>query len=133
VPEDLEDEIVYVSLPFSTVIHKCCCGCGHEVVTPLSRSGWKLTFDGESISLDPSIGNWALPCRSHYWIENNRVYWAGWEDEAGAKKTAKGRGAKAHSVAKHEDSMADRDRQAEQRAGRRGTLRARLRQWLHHD
>ncbi len=47
-----------------------------EVVTPLSPSDWKLIFDGKTISLDPSIGNWGFKCQSHYWIRNNRVRWA---------------------------------------------------------
>lgn len=76
IPNDLRDGTVYVSIAFATAAHKCCCGCGDEVVTPLSPTDWKLTFDGESISLDPSIGNWSFRCRSHYWIERNRVKWA---------------------------------------------------------
>ena len=76
IPEHLDDGVVYVSIEYATVAHKCCCGCGDEVVTPLSPTDWRLTFDGESISLDPSIGNWSFPCRSHYWIRNNRIRWA---------------------------------------------------------
>ena len=76
VPETLEDNVLYVSVEYGSVIHKCACGCGMEVVTPLSPTDWKLTFDGRSISLYPSIGNWSFPCRSHYWIRNNRVEWA---------------------------------------------------------
>jgi len=76
VPETLEDGVLYVSVEYATVIHKCYCGCGLEVVTPLSPKDWKLTFDGETISLHPSIGNWSFPCQSHYWIRNNRVEWA---------------------------------------------------------
>ncbi len=45
-------------------------------MTPLTPTDWKLTFDGETVSLHPSIGNWNFPCRSHYWIRNNRVEWA---------------------------------------------------------
>jgi hypothetical protein len=37
---------------------------------------WKLTFDGKTISLYPSIGNWSLRCQSHYWITNSEVEWA---------------------------------------------------------
>jgi hypothetical protein len=70
-PEVLEAGVVYVSVEFATAAHKCCCGCGEEVVTPLSPNDWKLTFDGDSISLSPSIGNWNFTCRSHYWIERN--------------------------------------------------------------
>jgi hypothetical protein len=58
------------------VVHKCCCGCGREVVTPLSPTDWKLIFDGKSISLDPSIGNWSFDCKSHYWIRGGKVRWA---------------------------------------------------------
>jgi Family of unknown function (DUF6527) len=76
IPDDLKHGTIYVSIPFATVAHKCCCGCGNEVVTPLSPTDWKLTFDGKFISLDPSIGNWSFPCQSHYWIKCNRVRWA---------------------------------------------------------
>lgn len=76
IPNSLKDKTVYISIPFATAIHKCCCGCGHEVVTPISPTDWKLIFDGQSVSLYPSIGNWGLPCQSHYWIEHNMVKWA---------------------------------------------------------
>jgi len=76
VPRDLEEGIVYVSIEYSTAIHRCCCGCGNEVVTPFSPTDWKLIFDGKSISIYPSIGNWNFPCQSHYWITENEVEWA---------------------------------------------------------
>ena len=67
----LEDGVLYVSMKYRTVMHQCCRGCGSEVATPLSATDWKLTFDGVSISLSPSVGNWSLPCRSHYRIERD--------------------------------------------------------------
>ena len=76
IPDTIENGVVYVSVDYSTAIHKCCCGCGNEVVTPLSPTDWKLSFDGETISLYPSIGNWSFPCQSHYWITDNEVEWA---------------------------------------------------------
>lgn len=76
IPNDLADGTIYVSIAYATVAHKCCCGCGNEVVTPLSPTDWTLTFDGQSIALDPSIGNWSFSCQSHYWIRRNRVIWA---------------------------------------------------------
>ena len=76
VPEKLEDGVVYISMEYSMVIHKCCCGCGKEVVTPLSPTGWKLIFNGKTISLYPSIGNWSFECQSHYWITDSKVEWA---------------------------------------------------------
>ena len=82
IPRELEANTIYVSILYATAIHNCCCGCGNRVVTPISPADWKLIFDGRSISLDPSIGNWSFPCRSHYWIRNNRVVWsAQWSDE----------------------------------------------------
>jgi hypothetical protein len=76
IPEDLEQGTLYVSMRFATASHLCCCGCGNKVVTPISPTDWQLTSNGKSVSLDPSIGNWSFPCQSHYWIRNNRVYWA---------------------------------------------------------
>lgn len=75
-PDVLDEGVIYVSIPFSLVSHKCCCGCGEEVVTPISPTDWELIFDGETVSLYPSIGNWNFKCRSHYWIRRNRVDWA---------------------------------------------------------
>jgi Family of unknown function (DUF6527) len=78
IPEgrDLKEGILYVSISYATTIHRCCCGCGTEVVAPLSPTDWQLIFDGESVTLDPSIGNWSFPCRSHYWIRKDRAEWA---------------------------------------------------------
>ena len=76
IPDDLQENTVYVSVSFATAVHKCFCGCRNEVVTPLSPTDWKLTYDGQSISLYPSIGNWNFKCRSHYWIERNKIKWA---------------------------------------------------------
>lgn len=76
IPESLEDGVLYIALDYGTVLHKCCCGCGNEVNTPLSPNDWKLIYNGESITLRPSIGNWSFDCRSHYWITNNEIEWA---------------------------------------------------------
>lgn len=74
-PNELESGVLYVSAEFSTATHLCACGCRREVVTPLSPAQWVLTFDG-SISVRPSIGNWALPCQSHYVIDHGDIRWA---------------------------------------------------------
>jgi len=74
-PEQLELGVLYVSATFSTSAHSCACGCGREVITPLSPAQWVLTFDG-SVSMRPSIGNWALPCQSHYVIDHGVIRWA---------------------------------------------------------
>lgn len=76
VPDELKEGTLYVCVGLATVVHKCCCGCGNEVVTPLSPTDWKLIFDGETITLHPSIGNWSFKCQSHYWIRDSRIRWA---------------------------------------------------------
>ena len=76
IPDELKEQTLYVSLTYCTVVHKCFCGCGREVVTPLSPTAWQLTFDGKTVSLYPSIGSWNLPCQSHYFVTKNRVVWA---------------------------------------------------------
>lgn len=76
IPTRLDDAVLYVSIPHATALHRCACGCGNEVVTPLSPADWSLTFDGETVSLDPSIGNWSFPCKSHYWIQQGEVVWS---------------------------------------------------------
>jgi hypothetical protein len=77
IPDALDERKLYVSVRHATVLHLCLCGCGSEVVTPLAPTDWRLAFDGKTVSLHPSVGNWALPCRSHYWVDRNQVRWAG--------------------------------------------------------
>jgi hypothetical protein len=74
-PDVLDPGVLYISIEYAAVLHACCCGCGNKVVTPLAPERWCLTYDGKSISLDPSIGNWSFACQSHYWIERNAVIW----------------------------------------------------------
>ena len=82
IPDTIEDGTLYISIKYCTAIHKCACGCGNEVVTPLSPTDWKLTFDGKTISLYPSIGNWNFKCQSHYWITKNKIKYAEkWDKE----------------------------------------------------
>jgi hypothetical protein len=76
IPDKLEDGKLYISETYATASHKCCCGCGNRVITPLSSTGWRLFCDGEYVTLYPSIGNWSFPCQSHYWIRRNVVRWS---------------------------------------------------------
>ncbi len=73
IPERLEEGVLYISDGYRTAAHKCCCGCGQEVVTPLSPAEWSVKLNGGRVSLWPSIGNWSFPCRSHYVIRDSRV------------------------------------------------------------
>lgn len=77
VPRELEPGVLYISMEYATAVHSCCCGCSERVVTPFTPTDWHMTFDGESISLHPSVGNWNQKCRSHYVIQKSRVLEAG--------------------------------------------------------
>lgn len=77
VPENLEPGVLYISMELGSVVHACCCGCGEEVVTPITPTDWKLMYDGETVLLWPSVGSWTLKCRSHYIIEHSRVIGSG--------------------------------------------------------
>jgi hypothetical protein len=76
IPRELEEGVLYISREYQTAVHSCFCGCGQKVVTPISPAKWTLREVSGRVTLNPSIGNWAFPCRSHYWIKNNRVEWA---------------------------------------------------------
>jgi hypothetical protein len=101
-PEALEPSVLYVSMRYATAMHLCCCGCGREVVTPLAPAQWRMTFDGETVSLHPSIGSWFLPCRSHYFIRSGQVVEApSWSEEEVAIGQARDkRGRSAYYAAK---------------------------------
>lgn len=95
-PDELEQGVLYISIPFRTTTHLCCCGCGSQVVMPLRPTAWSITYDGEAVSMSPSVGNWSFPCRSHYWIRDNYIRWSSdWTDEeiqAGRRRTLASRG-----------------------------------------
>ena len=76
-PQKLEPGELYLAMEFATAAHLCACGCGNKVITPFSPTDWQMSFDGETVSLKPSIGNWTFKCRSHYWVRSGRIEWAG--------------------------------------------------------
>lgn len=97
IPRGLEPGVLYISMEYGTAAHCCACGCGEEVVTPFTPTDWKMTFDGETVSLWPSVGNWQFACRSHYIIENGRVLRSGaWTSRQIAAEQQRDKAAKAH-------------------------------------
>ncbi|MFD3458239.1 DUF6527 family protein [Nocardia fluminea] len=118
VPVDLTDGVLYVSIAYRTAVHRCACGCGNKVVTPISPADWQVLFDGDSVSLSPSIGNWGFPCRSHYWIRSNRVLWSGnWSQkqiDAGRARDQRDRERYFGTRVDAEDRTAPQDRPARQ-------------------
>lgn len=90
IPKVLEQQTLYVCLEYDLVVHLCLCGCTTKVVTPLGPAEWTFRCDGDTISLSPSIGNGALPCRSHYWITCSQTKWlpqvSEWQHAAAAAR-----------------------------------------------
>jgi hypothetical protein len=74
-PEKLRNGTVYVTADRDLAGHLCACGCEKEVITPLSSTDWSIKLDRRGVTLNPSIGNWAYPCRSHYFIWDGNVVW----------------------------------------------------------
>ena len=76
IPATIADGVLWVSTAYGTAVHRCCCGCGQEVVTPLGPTDWSVAVDGDAVSVYPSIGNWSFSCKSHYWINRGQLKWA---------------------------------------------------------
>lgn len=75
-PKELQPGVLYVAQEFGAAAHLCACGCGSKVRTPLGPTDWALEDRLGGPTLLPSIGNWQLECRSHYWIWEGRIYWS---------------------------------------------------------
>ena len=127
IPKELEPGVLYLSMEYGTAIHSCCCGCGNQVVTPFSPTGWQMSFDGESVSLSPSIGNWSFPCRSHYIVNKGHIIEAGqWS------QTQVGAGRKQDRINKehfYQSGPKTREKAGPSKTARKGVL-AKLVHWL---
>jgi hypothetical protein len=90
IPKELQPGVLYFSEEFSTTAHLCPCGCGSRIIAPIGPVNWSLKVKKGKPTLYPSLGNWELPCRSHYWIREGKVLWSGeWtEDEIDAGRKA---------------------------------------------
>jgi hypothetical protein len=75
-PSVLEPGLLYISPEYRVTKHLCASGCGEAIVLPLHPGQWRFTYDGEHVSVAPSVGNASLPCRAHYWIRDGQIVWA---------------------------------------------------------
>jgi Family of unknown function (DUF6527) len=75
-PKELQTGVLYVAEQFGAAAHLCACGCGSKIRTPLGPTDWALEETDSGPTLYPSIGNWQLPCQSHYWIYRGDVIWS---------------------------------------------------------
>lgn len=81
-PNELEEGLLYVSEEFGVAGHLCPCGCKNKIITPLDKTEWSFKEIMNKPTLYPSIGNWQLPCKSHYWIIEGTIEWSyPWSEE----------------------------------------------------
>ena len=127
-PDRLDEGVLYVSVEFATAAHRCFCGCGSEVYTRFSPTDWSMKFDGQTVSINPSIGNWSFACQSHYILANGRVRWA---DKWSRERIDLGRFLDRERKDRHykSESLAPLPILPSEPASRPGTL-ARLVRWL---
>lgn len=74
--KELKAGVLYISMKYNTLVHRCPCGCGGLSEIGLHPATRSMVYNGENISIEPSIGVRTLRCRSHYWITENRIVWA---------------------------------------------------------
>ena len=70
-----EGEIL-ISIKYGIASLACPCGCGNAMDLPIEPHRWSIKWDGEHISMSPSISSSRTQCKSHYWITDNRILWA---------------------------------------------------------
>lgn len=75
-PKVLESGILYVSTTYLLMVHLCACGCKEKVVLPIHPKQWRFTYNGDDVTVRPSVGNIETACNSHYWIINGDVEWS---------------------------------------------------------
>lgn len=78
IPDERKENVIYISEKYGTTVHNCLCGCGEKTIMPIDNIinghdyGWKLIKESNGkISFTPSVGNYQIPCKSHYIITNN--------------------------------------------------------------
>lgn len=75
IPEELAPGILYISMSHRIAKHLCPCGCGKVITIIFDPELWTMKFDGETVTIFPSIGNYNIPCKSHYYISGNQIEW----------------------------------------------------------
>lgn len=76
-PQTIEEGKLYISKEYGISKHLCPCGCKSLIVIPFAENvekdlKWAYTEIDGKVSFKPSMGNWQLPCKSHYYITDNK-------------------------------------------------------------
>ena len=73
-PKAMKPGVVYHDTDFEFAEMLCPCGCGHRI-TLLVPEGHRISVDGITPSISPSIAVCDAPCGSHFFIQNGEVDW----------------------------------------------------------
>jgi hypothetical protein len=64
---------------YSWAKFKCPCGCHKNItlsLTPNIKPNWDIKFNNDNkVTLSPSINLTDFPCKSHFFIKNNKINW----------------------------------------------------------
>lgn len=74
IPKQMEQGVVYHTEEFELAGLLCAYGCGHRItlIVPDSHRVWD---DGGYATIQPSVGVFDAPCKSHYVIRAGNVGW----------------------------------------------------------
>lgn len=74
IPKQMEESIVYHTEEFELAGLLCACGCEHRItlIVPESHRVWD---EGGYATIQPSVGVFDAPCKSHYVIRAGNVQW----------------------------------------------------------
>lgn len=76
----LENDVLYIVDGPQYVEYNCPCGCGNVVMIPYYKPqeakkewGWTMREEAGRVTLSPSVYSTSWPCRSHYFIRENKI------------------------------------------------------------
>ena len=74
IPTQMEEGVVYHTEEFELAGLLCACGCGHRItlIVPDSHRVWD---EGGYATIQPSVGVFDAPCKSHVIIRAGKVQW----------------------------------------------------------
>lgn len=74
IPTQVRESVVYHTQEFELAGMLCACGCGHRItlLVPDSHQVWD---EGGYATIQPSVGVFDAPCKSHYVISAGDVQW----------------------------------------------------------
>lgn len=70
--------VLYIGRISHEIKFYCPCGCGTIITLPTSgKTNRSVMIDGNeaTVTIEPSFRHDDLPCKSHYFIRDNKVLW----------------------------------------------------------